>query len=145
MKKKLIIVSFFSLLSYAQIFDSNNFIPSADEAFTLSSEIENQSILVSFKLVPSTYIYLDKIILKDSKDSNINFKFLGKKEEKEDIFFGLIEIVDSDFKIKFASENEQKISLNYQGCYKNKVCYPSKMKNIIIKYEKKSISSVKID
>ena len=145
MKKKLIIVSFFSLLSYAQIFDSNNFIPSADEAFTLSTDIENQSIFVSFKLVPSTYIYLDKIILKGSKDSNINFKFLGKKEEKEDIFFGLIEIVDSDFKIKFASKNEEKISLNYQGCYKNKVCYPSKMKNIVIKYDKKSISSVKID
>ena len=145
MKKKLIIVSFFSLLSYAQIFDSNNFIPSADEAFTLFTDIENQSILVSFKLVPETYIYLDKIILKDSKDSNINFKFLGKKEEKEDVFFGLIEIVDSDFKIKFASEDEQKISLNYQGCYKNKVCYPIKKKKINIKYDKKSISSVKID
>ena len=61
MKKKLIIVSFISLLSYAQIFDSNNFIPSADEAFTLSMDIENQSILVSFKLAPATYIYLDKI------------------------------------------------------------------------------------
>ena len=80
MKKKLIIVSLFSLLSHAQVFDSNNFIPSADEAFTLSADIENQSILVSFKLVPATYIYLDKIILKDSKDSNINFKLLGKKE-----------------------------------------------------------------
>ena len=82
---------------------------------------------------------------KYSKNSNINFKFLGKKEEKEDVFFGLIEIVDSDFKIKFASKNKEKISLNYQGCYKNKVCYPSKMKNIVIKYDKKSISSVKID
>ena len=145
MKKKLIIVSFFSLLSYAQIFDSNNFIPSTDEAFTLSTDIENQSILVSFKLAPATYIYLDKIILKGSKDSNINFKFLGKKIEKEDVFFGLIEIVDSDFKVKFASKDEKKISLNYQGCYKNKVCYPAKMKNIVIKYDKKSISSVKID
>ena len=44
MKKKLIIASFFSLLSHAQIFDSNIFIPSAEEAFTLSAEIENQSI-----------------------------------------------------------------------------------------------------
>ena len=145
MKKKLIIVSFFSLLSYAQIFDSNNFIPSADEVFKLSTDIDNQSILVSFKLAPETYIYLDKIILKDSKDSNINYKFVGKKEEKEDVFFGLIEIFDSDFKIKFSSKDEEKISLSYQGCYKNKVCYPSKMKNIIIKYNKKSISSVKID
>ena len=145
MKKKLIIVCFFSLLSHAQIFDSNNFIPSAEEAFTLSADIENQSILVSFKLMPATYIYFDRIILKDSKDSNINFKFLGKKEEKEDVFFGLIEIIDSDFKIKFASKNEETISLNYQGCYKNKVCYPAKTKNIIIKYEKKRISSVKID
>jgi len=145
MKKKLIIVSFFSLLSHAQIFDSNNFIPSADDAFILSAEIENQNILVIFKLAPETYIYLDKINLIDSKDSNINFDFLGKKEEKEDVFFGLIEIVNSDFKIKFSSEDKEKIVLNYQGCYKNRVCYPGKMKNIIIKYDKKSISSVKID
>jgi thiol:disulfide interchange protein len=145
MKKKLIIVSFFSLLSHTQIFDSNNFIPSVDEAFTLSADIKNQSILISFKLVPATYIYLDKIILKDSKDSIINFKLLGKKKEKEDVFFGLIEIVDSEFKIKFSPQNEEKISLSYQGCYKNKVCYPSKMRNVIIKYDKKSISSVKID
>ena len=145
MKKKLIIVSFFSLLSHAQIFDLNNFIPSADEAFTLAADIENQSILVNFKLVPETYLYLDKIILKDSKDSNINFKLLGNKEEIEDVFFGLVEIVDSDFKIKFSSKEKEKISLNYQGCYKNKVCYPSKMKNIFIKYDKKSITSVKIN
>ncbi|MEC9193625.1 MAG: protein-disulfide reductase DsbD domain-containing protein, partial [Pseudomonadota bacterium] len=122
MKKKLIIVSFFSLLSHTQIFDSNNFIPTADEAFILSADIENQSILVNFKLVPETYIYLDKVNLIDSEDSNIKFEFLGKKEEKEDSFFGLIEIVNSDFKIKFSSEDKEKIVLNYQGCYKNKVC-----------------------
>jgi len=145
MKKKLIIVSFFSFLSHAQIFDSNNFIPTVDEAFMLSSEIENQSILVNFKLVPETYIYLDKINLKDSEGSNINFEFQGKKEEKEDVFFGLTEIVDSDFKIKFSYKNKNKIVLNYQGCYENKVCYPIKIKNIFIKFDKKSISSVKID
>ena len=145
MKKKLIIVSFFSLLSHTQIFDSNNFIPTADEAFILSAEIENQSILVNFKLVPETYIYLDKVNLIDSEDSNIKFEFLGKKEEKEDSFFGLIEIVNSDFKIKFSSEDKEKIVLNYQGCYKNKVCYPIKMRYVFIKYDKESISSVKIN
>ena len=145
MKKKLIIVSFFSLLSHTQIFDSNNFIPTADEAFILSADIENQSILVNFKLVPETYIYLDKVNLIDSEDSNIKFEFLGKKEEKEDLFFGLIEIVNSDFKIKFSSEDKEKIVLNYQGCYKNKVCYPTKMRYVFIKYDKESISSVKIN
>ena len=145
MKKKLIIVSFFSLLSHTQIFDSNNFIPTADEAFILSADIENQSILVNFKLVPETYIYLDKVNLIDSEDSNIKFEFLGKKEEKEDLFFGLTEIVNSDFKIKFSSEDKEKIVLNYQGCYKNKVCYPKKIRYVFIKYDKESISSVKID
>tara|TARA_B100000073_G_C23262184_1_gene382880 strand:- start:76 stop:513 length:438 start_codon:yes stop_codon:yes gene_type:complete len=145
MKKKLIIVSFFSLLSHTQIFDSNNFIPTADEAFILSADIENQSILVNFKLVPETYIYLDKVNLIDSEDSNIKFEFLGKKEEKEDLFFGLIEIVNSDFKIKFSSEDKEKIVLNYQGCYKNKVCYPKKIRYVFIKYDKESISSVKIN
>jgi thiol:disulfide interchange protein len=145
MKKKLFIVGFFSLLSHAQIFDTNNLIPSVHEAFMLSADLENQSILVNFRLMPKTYIYLNKISLKDSNDSNIYFEFQGNKKEKEDIFFGLTKIFDSDFTIKFTPENKEKIALEYQGCYKNKVCYPSIIKNIFIKYDKKSISSVKID
>jgi thiol:disulfide interchange protein len=145
MKKKLFIVGFVSLISHAQVFDSKNFVPTVDEAFKLSAELENQNIFVNFKLVPETYIYLDKINLKDSNDSKIYFQFQGKKKEKKDVFFGLTEIVDSDFKIKFPSKNNEKIILNYQGCYENKVCYPRKMKNIFIKYDKKRISSVKID
>jgi len=145
MKKKLFIVGFVSLIIHGQVFDSKNFIPTVDEAFKLSAEIENQNIFVNFKLVPETYVYLDKINLKDSNDSKIYFQFQGKKKEKKDIFFGLTEIVDSDFKIKFPSKNNEKIILNYQGCYENKVCYPRKMKNIFIKYDKKRISSVKID
>jgi len=145
MKKKLFIVGFVSLISHAQVFDSKNFVPTVDEAFKLSAELENQNIFVNFKLVPETYIYLDKINLSDSNDSKIYFQFLGKKKERKDIFFGLTEIVDSDFKIKFPSKNIEKIILNYQGCYENKVCYPRKMKNIFIKYDKKRISSVKID
>jgi thiol:disulfide interchange protein len=145
MKKKLFIVGFVSLISHAQVFDSKNFVPTVDEAFKLSAELENQNIFVNFKLVPETYIYLDKINLKDSNDSKIYFQFQGKKKERKDIFFGLTEIVDSDFKIKFPSKNIEKIILNYQGCYENKVCYPRKMKNIFIKYDKKRISSVKID
>ena len=142
MKKKLFIVGFVSLLSYAQVFESKNFIPTVDKAFMVSAELENQYILVNFKLIPETYIYLDKINLKDSNDSKIYFQFQGKKKEKEDLFFGLTEIVDSDFRIKFFSKNKEKIILNYQGCYRNKVCYPRKMKNILIKYDKKRISSV---
>ena len=145
MKKKLFIVGFVSLISHAQVFDSKNFVPTVDEAFKLSAELENQNIFVNFKLVPETYIYLDKINLKDSNDSKIYFQFQGKKKEKKDVFFGLTEIVDSDFKIKFPSKNNEKIILNYQGCYENKVCYPRKMKNIFIKYDKKRISSVIID
>tara|TARA_B100001057_G_scaffold359342_1_gene361591 strand:+ start:8938 stop:9375 length:438 start_codon:yes stop_codon:yes gene_type:complete len=145
MKKKLFIVGFVSLISHAQVFDSKNFVPTVDEAFKLSAELKNQNIFVNFKLVPETYIYLDKINLKDSNDSKIYFQFQGKKKEKKDVFFGLSEIVDSDFKIKFPSKNNEKIILNYQGCYENKVCYPRKMKNIFIKYNKKRITSVKID
>ena len=87
---------------------------------------------------------MNKIDLKDSKDTNVNFEFLGKKKEKEDVFFGPTEIFDSDFMIKFSPEKKEKILLGFQGCYKNKVCYPSKIKNIFIKYDKKNISSVKI-
>tara|TARA_B100000575_G_C23020338_1_gene587544 strand:+ start:358 stop:795 length:438 start_codon:yes stop_codon:yes gene_type:complete len=145
MKKKLFIVGFFSLLSHAQIFDSKDLIPTVHEAFILSAELENRNILVNFRLMPETYIYINKINLKDSNDSNMYFEFQGNKKEKEDVFFGLTKIFDSNFSIKFTPRDKEKIVLNYQGCYQNKVCYPSKTKNIFIKYDKKRISSVKID
>ena len=145
MKNKLFIVGFFSLLNHAQIFDSNNFIPTVDESFVLSAKYESKYIEVDFQLMPDTYIYLDKINLKDMNDSKIYFELNGNKKEKDDLFFGLSEIFDSEFKIKFYPRYEKKILLNFQGCYKNKVCYPNKIKNIYIKYDKKSISSVKIE
>ena len=145
MKNKLFIVGFFSLLNHAQIFDSNNFIPTVDESFVLSAKYESKYIEVGFKLMPDTYIYLDKINLRDMNDSKIYFELNGNKKEKDDLFFGLSEIFDSEFKIKFYPRYEKKILLNFQGCYKNKVCYPNKIKNIYIKYDKKSISSVKIE
>ena len=145
MKNKLFIVGFFSMLNHAQIFDSNNFIPTVDESFVLSAKYESKHIEVDFQLMPDTYIYLDKINLKDMNDSKIYFELNGNKKEKDDLFFGLSEIFDSEFKIKFYPRYEKKILLNFQGCYKNKVCYPNKIKNIYIKYDKKSISSVKIE
>ena len=145
MKNKLFIVGFFSLLNHAQIFDSNNIIPTVDESFVLSAKYEGKYIEVGFQLMPDTYIYLDKINVKDMNDSKIYFELSGNKKEKDDLFFGLSEIFDSEFKIKFYPRYEKKILLNFQGCYKNKVCYPNKIKNIYIKYDKKSISSVKIE
>ena len=145
MKNKLFIVGFFSLLNHAQIFDSSNLIPTVDESFVLSAKYEGKYIEVDFQLMPDTYIYLDKINLKDMNDSKIYFELNGNKKEKDDLFFGLSEIFDSEFKIKFYPRYEKKILLNFQGCYKNKVCYPNKIKNIYIKYDKKSISSVKIE
>ena len=145
MKNKLFIVGFFSLLNHAQIFDSNNFIPTVDESFVLSAKYESKYIEVDFQLMPDTYIYLDKINVKDMNDSKIYFELNGNKKEKDDLFFGLSEIFDSEFKIKFYPRYEKKILLNFQGCYKNKICYPNKIKNIYIKYDKKSISSVKIE
>ena len=145
MKNKLFIVGFFSLLNHAQIFEPNNFVPSVDESFVLSVKHESPYIVVDFQLLPDTYIYLNKINLEDSISSKIYFELLGKKKEIEDLFFGLTEIIDTNFKIKFSPGYEKKILLNYQGCFKNKVCYASKIKNIHIKYNKKSISSVKIE
>ena len=49
MKKKLFIVSFFSLFCHTQVFDSNNYIPAVDDAFMISAELEKQNILISLK------------------------------------------------------------------------------------------------
>ena len=58
MKKKLFIVSFFSLFCHTQLFDSNNYIPAVDDAFMISAELENQNILVNQTLYIDIHSYL---------------------------------------------------------------------------------------
>ena len=77
MKKKLIIVSFFSLFCHTQVFDSNNYIPAVDDAFMITAEIEKQNILVN--LSASDYIEMYGYINVGNTNGITNISFQGFK------------------------------------------------------------------
>jgi thiol:disulfide interchange protein len=82
--------------------------------------------------------------MKGSEIQNLNPIFEATIKNKDDIFFGKVKIIDSSFKISLTPNLEKKIILMFQGCFQNKVCYPTQKNNIFIKYREKKISSVKI-
>ena len=145
MKKIFFIISLFASLNFAQVIELNEYIPSVEEAFALSAEIKKEKIFIKFKVFKDTYIYADKFFLGNIELVETNYELLGKIIEKEDYLFGLVKVLESDFKIIFSPDLKKEISLKYQGCYKNKICYPSVEKKISIKYNDKKITSVKID
>ena len=145
MKKIFFIISLFALLNFAQVIELNDYIPSAEEAFDLSAEIKKEKIFINFKVFEDTYIYVDKFFLGNIELGETNYELLGEIIEKEDYLFGLVKVLESDFKIIFSPDLKNEIFFKYQGCYKNKICYPSEEKKISIKYNDKKITSVKID
>jgi thiol:disulfide interchange protein len=144
MKIYIFLISFFSIFCFGQIFEPNADIPEADEAFKLSASYDEQSLSIKFDLAPNTYLYFQKIIMKGSEIKNLNPIFEATIKNKDDIFFGKVQIIDSSFKISLTPNLEKKIILMFQGCFQNKVCYPAQKNNILIKYREKKISSVKI-
>ena len=145
MKKIFFIISLFASLNFAQVIELNDYIPSAEEAFDLSAEIKKEKIFINFKVFEDAYIYVDKFFLGNIELDETNYELLGEIIEKEDYLFGLVKVLESDFKIIFSPDLKKEISFKYQGCYKNKICYPSVEKKISIKYNDKKITSVKID
>lgn len=145
MKKIFFIISLFSSLNFAQVMELKDHIPSAEEAFDLSAEIKKEKIFINFKVFEDTYIYVDKFFLGNIELDETNYELLGEIIEKEDYLFGLVKVLESDFKIIFSPDLKKEISFKYQGCYKNKICYPPVEKKISIKYNDKKITSVKID
>ncbi len=145
MKKIFFIISLFASLNFAQVIELNEYIPSAEEAFVLSAEIKKEKIFIKFKVFKDTYIYADKFFLGNIELVETNYELLGEIIEREDYLFGFVKVLESDFKIIFSPDLKKEISFKYQGCYRNKICYPSVEKKISIKYSDKKITSVKID
>lgn len=106
----------------------SSFLP-ADQAFALSVHaVDQKTLIASFKIAPSYYLYHDKIhfALADGKPTQLT---LPKGEEKDDPNFGLIEVYHQSFQaeIKLPKVDVKKtlvLNASYQGCSDNGLCYP---------------------
>ncbi len=99
-----------------------------DEAFAYSViALDANTLRASWKIHPEYYLYRDKFFLdiKDAQFGNIN---LPKWEEKEDPFYGKVQIYNGEFSIDIplvdVKSSQVTFIAKFQGCWLGGVCYP---------------------
>lgn len=109
-----------------------------DDAFRLSTEIENNNVLlVHFEVADNYYLYRDKFKFQLHTPNNIQLgdAIFPQGEIKDDEFFGRIETYKYalDIRIPFAQtagNDELTIDIQYQGCAEAGICYPPTTKTV---------------
>jgi thiol:disulfide interchange protein DsbD len=108
---------------------------SVDEAFLLTSLIEENTIALSWEIKPGYYLYKKSILIKVGDDS-LEHNYILKNESKiSDEFFGDSVILKGALKVdaKLSDVNLSKlqsIKVIYQGCAEGKYCYPKRFKSL---------------
>ena len=106
------------------------FLP-ADQAFALEVHaIDQHTLIASFKVTPSYYLYRNKITFSsaDGKTKILRVD-LPKGETKNDPNFGTLEVYHQSFQAQIVLDkvNPAKplvLNASYQGCSDNGLCYP---------------------
>ena len=108
---------------------------SVDEAFLLTTLIEENTIVLSWEIKPGYYLYKKSILIKVGDDS-LDHNYILKNESKiSDEFFGDSVILKGALKVdaKLSDVNLgrlQSIKIIYQGCAEGKYCYPKRFKSL---------------
>ena len=108
---------------------------SVDEAFLLTTLIEENTIVLSWEIKPGYYLYKRSILIKVGDDS-LEHNYILKNESKiSDEFFGDSVILKGALKVdaKLSDVNLrrlQSIKVIYQGCAEGKYCYPKRFKSL---------------
>ena len=115
-------------------FEQKNIL-SVDEAFLLTTLIEENTIVLSWEIKPGYYLYKKSILIKVGDDS-LEHNYILKNESKiSDEFFGDSVILKGALKVdaKLSDVNLsrlQSIKIIYQGCAEGKYCYPKRFKSL---------------
>tara|TARA_B100000530_G_scaffold245994_1_gene161055 strand:+ start:37 stop:450 length:414 start_codon:yes stop_codon:yes gene_type:complete len=106
-----------------------------DEAFVVSTLIEENKIFISWDIKPGYYLYKKSILIK-AGDDYLEHKYILKNELKiSDEFFGESVILKGALQVDASLSNVNLSSLKsikviYQGCAEGKYCYPKIVKSI---------------
>ncbi len=121
-----------------------SFLP-PDQAFELSvSSRDAHTLIASFRVTPSYYLYRDKVSfsLKDDAAKTANARItkvsLPQGEPKQDPNFGEMRVFHQSFQAEIALESSSKspqqitLQASYQGCSEDGLCYPPIDKEITL-------------
>ena len=106
-----------------------------DEAFIVSTLIEENKILISWEIKPGYYLYKKSILIKVGEDY-LKHKYILKNELKiSDEFFGKSVIFRGALQVEAELSDVnlrslKSIKIIYQGCAEGKYCYPKRVKSI---------------
>lgn len=108
--------------------------PSVDEAFTLNAYNDDKnSAVVTFSAIKGTYVYENSFKFKSNNpDVTLSHVHFPKGEIITDEHYGKTKVFKDDFEISMtlnsssSSKQDFELSIEYQGCLKDVLCYPPK-------------------
>ncbi|MCK5666005.1 MAG: hypothetical protein KAI17_21095, partial [Thiotrichaceae bacterium] len=101
----------------------------AEQAFAISSKIEDSSVILSWDIADGYYLYRDKFSFKiNNADASLGAIEFPLGKVKHDPYFGSVEIYRKHVNIKIPVSTESTepfvLSIKTQGCADVGVCYP---------------------
>ncbi len=98
-----------------------------DDAFVPTLEVLDDQVIVKFEIAPNYYMYKMRLGLK-SNDVTFGDLIIPEGYEKDDPYFGLTEVYYKfmEFSAPIIEANSKSImvSLDFQGCAEDRLCYP---------------------
>lgn len=124
-----------SNIGNASIFSDDNYSPlKEDEAFKVSFFHQDSLIEISWEIAANHFLYINSIEVLNEQQEMIEFEITkGDVLVIDDLFFGKTSVAKDylriDLPVKNTDENK-KLTINYQGCKKDTYCYPIISKEI---------------
>ncbi len=128
--------------------DDEEEIPDPDKAFQLAAVVDSNNIIqAEIQIYNHTYLYKNKMkfTMVDGSGHTIGAISLPKGDEKNDEFFGLMEVYHNYFKVSVpliseaSASSQLVVAMGYQGCVEDKICYPPITKYLKIDLSDKSL------
>ena len=116
----------------AQAFDEPQFLP-VDEAFLLTASKDGDVVQLHWLVQPGYYLYRDRL----SFSGSVRMPELPDGKQKFDEIFGDVEVYYDELEIFLelsgnSRQDNDKISVGYQGCADAGLCYPAQKREFVL-------------
>ncbi|MDO4697186.1 MAG: protein-disulfide reductase DsbD [Pasteurellaceae bacterium] len=120
-----------SLASQASLFNTKPRFLSADEAFMLATQIEDNTLLLNWQIAEGYYLYQKEISF-TAHNTTVGNVLFPASERYQDEFFGQVDIfrhtLNLQIPLAITQENAY-LDIHYQGCTQG-FCYPPQTKTV---------------
>jgi thiol:disulfide interchange protein DsbD len=103
----------------------------SDDAFHLSASRDNTGVIqISWTIADGYYLYRDRVdITNTDRKASLPVE-LPAGVTKNDPNFGTTDIYHGEITVKLGATDQKQITVQYQGCKENSICYPPIAKRV---------------